>query len=174
MARVLWLKRNHRELNSETRRLDQDLSGALRRLTRSKGIRRAHESRRTHRNKLQLGLIRRPVGRQTGTPARRSRETLQLLESPTSGQDLGNGPSADCETEERRRRDRFDALYLKLTDGKLTPEEEPEFNNLFDRDPRWHPARIEDHPLYEAHQAYGRVVEEGKQADLLRKKVRHE
>jgi hypothetical protein len=172
MARVLWLKRSQRELSSDTRRLDQDMSGALRRLAKSKAIRRAHELRRTHRKNPNSALIRR--GPQTRTHAQRIREKLHLLEPPTGEHDLANGlsPADSEEAKERRRRDRIAVLSLRSTEGKLTQEEEFELYTLGTREDRWHPARIEDHPLYESVQAWRRVVEEGKQADLLRARVR--
>ena len=97
MASALWSRRDHREFNSDTRQLDQVISGALARLSKSNAIRKAQERRSPtsgimhdiHRKHPHWGLIRRLEDAPTRPRLRRSKEALQFWAPLPGGRGFG-------------------------------------------------------------------------------------
>jgi hypothetical protein len=181
MASALWSRRDHREFNSDILRLDQVISGELARLSKSKAIRKSKERRSPadgimrdiHRKNPHWGLIRRPADARTRARPRCSKEALEFWAPLTSGRGFGSGlnPAGPGEEEEFPRI-RYSALYCKMIEGGLTSDEQLEFDALAARDPVWHPARIEDHPLYESIVAWNRVVAQSREEDAAARSQR--
>jgi hypothetical protein len=186
IARALWLKRNHLEFSSDTRRLDQEISSALTHLSKSKAIQRSQDSRRPptglmsniRRKYPHWGFIRGPTSPRAWAQPRRSREILQLLAPPTGRYGFGKGLGpTDSKQANEFSRHRLDALVRKRNEGGLTPEEEielealdarvgledhPMYESILGWDRAAASDKAEDHPMYEAIKAWGKAAESGK------------